>query len=271
MTTEPPPLSEPAIVASPPPAPSLGGLRELTFFLLAALALFLVIQVAALNLLVWETAQRSPGRDWTELSREVSERHQSDAFLIVPVQAISYALLLILLYALVRRRNLPFWSSLAVRPLPAGHAATAVVAGILLAMLIQLANAIVPPPEPLALDRLFSSRAAAQLIMAASLLLAPLVEEIVFRGYIYGLLERVGGTAAAVLASGLLFGSIHFPQLWPGYFQMLLLCVVGLVFSLTRAQTGNTTASIVLHFGYNATISVLFMLSPAFRALPALS
>jgi len=275
MTTEPPPLSEPVAAAPPPPPPpsssTHGGLRELAYFLLAAFALFLIVQFTALYFLVWEAAQRSPGRDWTELSREVSERHQGNTFLIVPVQAVSYALLLLLLYILIRRRGLPFWSSLAVSRLPAGQVATALVAGVLLALLVQLANALYPPPEPLALDRLFSSRAAAQLIMVASILLAPLVEEIVFRGYIYGLLERIWGATSAVLASGLLFGSIHFAQLWPGFFQMFLLCVVGLVFSVTRAQTGNTSAAIAVHFGYNATISALFLLSPAFRALPALS
>jgi len=269
MTTEPPPLTEPLPQPPPSPASTLGGLRELVYFLVAAFALFLVVQFSALYFLVWEAAQDSPGRDWAELSREVSERNQGNAFLIVPVQVVSYALLLLLLYALLRLRGLPFWSSLAVSRLPAGQVATALVAGVLLALLVQLANALFPPSEPLALDRLFTSRAAAQLIMAASLLLAPLVEEIVFRGYIYGLLERVWGAAAAVLASGLLFGSIHFPQLWPGFFQMFLLCVVGLVFSLSRAQTGNTTAAIAVHFGYNATISALFLLSPAFRALPA--
>lgn len=273
MTTEPPPLAEPTATTppSPPPPPSstLGGLRELVYFLFAAFALFLTVQFTALYFLVWHAAQQSPGSDWAELSREVSERHQSNTFLIVPVQAVSYALLLLLLYFLIRRRGLPFWSSLTVRPLPAAQATTALVAGVLLALLVQLVNALFPPPEPLALDRLFTSRAAAQLIVAASILLAPLVEEIVFRGYIYGLLERIWGVAAAVLASGVLFGSIHFPQLWPGYFQMFLLCVVGLVFSITRAQTGNTTAAIAVHFGYNATISALFLLSPAFRALPA--
>lgn len=275
MTTEPPLLSEPAAPApqSPvlPASPSLGGLRELVYFLIAAFALFLVVQFSALYLLVWKAAQQSPGQDWVELTREISERHQGNAFLIVPVQAASYALLLLLLYLLIRRRGLPFWSSLAVRRLSGGQVATALVAGVLLAILVQLANVLFPPPEPLALDRLFSSRAAAQLIIAASLLLAPLVEEIVFRGYIYTLLERIWSSTAAVLASGLLFGSIHFPQLWPGFFQMFLLCVVGVVFSLARAQTGNTTAAIAAHFGYNATISLLFLLSPAFRALPALS
>jgi membrane protease YdiL (CAAX protease family) len=98
--------------------------------------------------------------------------------------------------------------------------------------------------------------------------MAPLVEELIFRGYIYTVLERLWGVAPAVLLSGVLFGSIHFPQLWPGYFQMFLLCVVGVVFSLARARTGTTLASVALHFGYNAAISLLFLFSENFRDLP---
>lgn len=270
MSTVPPPGQG----STPPPIPaqpSLGGLRELVLFLLASLTLLLGIQLIALHLLTWEAQQQNPGRDWAGLLREVSERSQSDAFVVVPVQFIAYVLLLFLLYAFVRfRRGLPFWSSLAVRTLPWLQVPPPLTAGVLLAFFVQFASALVPPPEPLALDRLFSSRAAAQLIIAASLLLAPFIEEIVFRGYIYTLLERLWGMGPAVVASGVLFGAIHVPQLWPGYFQMGLLCLVGLVFAWSRAQTGNTTVSILLHFGYNATISALFLLSPTFRALPAL-
>src|SRR3989304_3378615 len=101
MTTEPPPLFEPVVQAPPPPSPSLGGLRELLVFLLSALALFLFVQFSPLYVLAWRAAQESPGRQWAELLREVSDRHQGNAFLVVPIQAISYGLLLILLYALV--------------------------------------------------------------------------------------------------------------------------------------------------------------------------
>jgi len=254
-----------------PHPPSLGNLRELLFFLLAGLALFVLVQSAALYLLTLSARRQDPHLPWPQLLRQVAERHQFDAFFAVPVQAAYYVLLLLLLYVMVRViRGLPFWSGLAVRSLPWGHTVQALAAGILLALLINLLNLVIPPPEPLAFDRLFTGRAAALLIVSASLLLAPLVEEIVFRGYIYGVLERLWGVTPAVLGSGLLFGSIHFPQLWPGFFQMLLLCLVGVVFSLARARTGTTVASIVLHFSYNATISFFFLVSPTFRALPAL-
>ncbi|MFQ5778914.1 MAG: lysostaphin resistance A-like protein [Terriglobia bacterium] len=249
------------------PQRSLGGFGELFIFFGLAIILFVLVQVVVVSALVYTVNQQNPHLTWSEISREVSERTQFNAFFSVPVQTIYYALLVLLLYALLRARRLPFWSSLALRRLSAAHLGAAVAIGALLALLIQFASVIVPPPETLPIERLFSSRAAAWLIIAASLLIAPLVEELIFRGYIYTLFEHRLGVAAAVLASGLLFGSIHFPQLYPGYFQMLLLCVVGIVFSLTRAQTGTLLASIVAHFAYNATLNLLFLASPQFREL----
>ena len=103
-----------------------------------------------------------------------------------------------------------------------------------------------------------------------AILAAPLAEELVFRGYIYTLIESRWSVAAAILTSGLMFGAIHFPQLWPGYAQMATLCVVGLAFSATRALTGSTTAAVLMHFSYNAMLSVGFLYSDEFANLPAL-
>lgn len=265
-----PPLPGPPDSAPPTPARHLGGLPDLILFFVGAVALFLLVQAASLSLLLYDAHRQNPRLTWHELSEQVAHRVQFNAFFAVPVQLVYYALLLLLLYALVTRRGLPFWSGLALRPLPLAQAFPALAAGVVLALLIQFANALVPPPEPLPFDRLFSSRAAAWLIVATSLLAAPAVEELIFRGYIYTLLERLWGMTPAVVLSGVLFGSIHFAQLYPGYFQMLLLCLVGLVFSLARARTGTVLASILLHFGYNASISVLFLTSDQFRQLAAL-
>ncbi|MBI2956095.1 MAG: CPBP family intramembrane metalloprotease [Acidobacteria bacterium] len=256
--------------ARPAPPPSLGGLLDLFFFLLLAVALFLLVQFVALYAVAQGARARQPHVEWPELLRQVAEDVQYSAFYIIPVQTIFQVLLLLLLYALVRgRRGLPFWSSLAVHALPARHILPAAGAGLLLALVVQFSNVLIPPPEPLPIDRLFTTRGAAWLIVGASLLVAPFAEELVFRGYIYSLLERRWNIPTAVLGSGILFGAIHFPQLFPGYFQMLLLCGVGVVFSLARARTGTTVASMLLHVGYNGAISTLFLLSPQFRALPA--
>ena len=244
-------------------------MRELFLFLLVAVALFPLIQVAAINVLVFLERMHQPQITWPTLIEQVVERHQYNAFFAVPLQLAYYILLIGLLYLLITVfHRLPFGRSLRLLPLPISQLAQGLAAGALLALLVNFLNVIFPPVVTPAFERLFSSQAAALLVITASLLMAPLVEEIIFRGYIYTVLERIWGVAPAVLLSGVLFGSIHFPQLWPGYFQMFLLCVVGVVFSLARARTGTTLASIALHFGYNAIISLLFLFSETFSDLP---
>ncbi len=255
--------------AAPASEPHLGGVRDLLLFILAALALFLLVQSVAMSLVFYQVQQQNPNLPWPELTQKVVERIQYNAFFFVPVQIAYNALLVGLLYWMVRRRDLPFWKGLAWRPLASARVLPILLGGAALALVVQFANVVVPPPEKLPFDRLFSSQTAAWLIIATSLLVAPLVEELVFRGYIYTLLERLWGVLPAVLLSGILFGSIHFSQLSPGYFQVFLLCVVGLTFSWIRARTGTVLASVLAHLGYNATISLLFLSSQQFRALPA--
>jgi membrane protease YdiL (CAAX protease family) len=142
------------------------------------------------------------------------------------------------------------------------------VAGLIFAPVIQVGNLLFPPPEPLLFDKLFTSKTAVWMLLPMAVFAAPLMEELVFRGYLYGVLERLGGPRLAIYLSGILFGSIHFPQLYPGLFQMALICVVGIAFSFARARTGTVVAAIAVHFGYNLALSLLYFISPHFRSLP---
>ena len=242
---------------------------ELLLFAFLSVSLYIVVQVAAVTLVMVQARQRQPGVPWDELNRQVLERLQYSVSFLVPVQIIYYVLLLAVLWLLIcRLRGEPFNSGLAFHPFPAKHIGLGVLGGLLFAPVIQFANLLVPPPEPLLFDKLFTSQTAVLMLLSLAVLVAPLMEELIFRGYLYGLLQRLWGENAAVLLSGFLFGAIHFYQLSPGYFQMVLICVVGIVFSAVRARTGTVVAAIAVHFGYNLALSLLYFLSPHFRNLP---
>ena len=252
-----------------PPDRPLGGLLDLLLFLLLAIVLNLAVQVFAVVAYVSLAHTQQPGVSWPDLERQLADDLARNAFFLIPVQLAYYVLLLTCLYLIVRRvRDVPFWSSLAFHSLPAGRLALGFVLGFLLAPVIQAANLLIPPPEPLMLDKLLTSKAAAGLLLGVAVFAAPFVEELVFRGYIYSLLERLWGALPSILISGLLFGSIHFIQLWPGWFQMALICVVGIIFSTVRSRAGSTLASVAVHFGYNFALAFFFFLSPTFRNLP---
>ncbi len=86
---------------------------------------------------------------------------------------------------------------------------------------------------------------------------APIVEELAFRGLLFGALEKRGqAKVACVLISAVAFALFHFE---PARFPVLL--VIGLTLSTVRAVTGSTRASIAAHMANNlpASISLLVL------------
>lgn len=77
---------------------------------------------------------------------------------------------------------------------------------------------------------------------------APLVEEVAFRGLLYGALEKAGrSTGTCVVVSAVVFAVFH---LEPGRLPLLL--VSGVVLGVVRARTGSTGAAVVAHVVNNA-------------------
>jgi len=91
--------------------------------------------------------------------------------------------------------------------------------------------------------------------VAMAVVVAPLVEETLFRGYLYPLLARSFGIAPGILVTGLCFGAMHGAQLGWTWSLVSMLILVGIVLTLVRARTGSVLASYLMHLGYNSLIS----------------
>jgi hypothetical protein len=111
------------------------------------------------------------------------------------------------------------------------------------------------------MEQLFQDRRTAALLVLMAVLLAPVVEETIFRGYLYPLIARTFGITTGIAATGILFGLLHAPQLWGGWVQIGLLILVGIVFTYVRAVTRTVLGSYLLHVSYNSFISIAFLIS----------
>ena len=76
--------------------------------------------------------------------------------------------------------------------------------------------------------------------------LAPLVEELVFRGLLYGWLEGRWGSGIAFIGSSLAFAAAHVELA-----HVILVLPLGLVFGLLRWRTGSLWPSLVAHMANN--------------------
>jgi membrane protease YdiL (CAAX protease family) len=111
------------------------------------------------------------------------------------------------------------------------------------------------------MEELFKYPHTAMMFVAMAVFVAPLVEETLFRGYLYPMFARSFGITPAILLTGALFGLMHGAQLGWTWGLVAMLTLVGIVFTLVRARTGTVFASFLMHLGYNLLISLATGLS----------
>ncbi len=191
----------------------------------------------------------------------------AEGLFVVISQGILFFVLLGYLFLQTRVRfHAPFWRTLGWRPLETHRVRGAwaylglIVSGLSLALLVQVGSALFGTKTQLPMEQLFQDRRTAMLLVLMAVLLAPVVEETIFRGYLYPLIARTFGITTGIAATGILFGLLHAPQLWGGWVQIGLLIVVGIVFTYVRAVTRTVLGSYLLHVSYNTFISIAFLI-----------
>jgi hypothetical protein len=198
------------------------------------------------------------------------------SILVILAQALLFGVLLGYLFVLVRVRfERPFWQTIGWHHLHTGTIPRSiaylslVLGGFSLSLLVQLASAALQTKAKLPIQEYFQDPRSARLLMLMSILLAPLVEETIFRGYLYPVLARSFGIGAGVVITGTLFGLLHAPQLWGGWGQISLLIGVGIIFTAARAISRTVVASYILHVSYNSFIAIAMLVaSHGFRHFP---
>jgi uncharacterized protein len=138
--------------------------------------------------------------------------------------------------------------------------------GMGLALVVQLVSALLPIPKTLPIDKYFQSRSAAYIMSLFGISMAPLVEELFFRGFLYPVLARRLGIAMGVVLTALGFALVHASQLASAWAPLLILFMVGLAFTLVRVLTGNVAPGFLMHVGYNFMLfAMLFFATDHFR------
>jgi membrane protease YdiL (CAAX protease family) len=90
-----------------------------------------------------------------------------------------------------------------------------------------------------------------------AVMVAPFIEEVVFRGYFYRIIKRISNTWTAVIFIGLFFGMLHVEQYWGDWAAIFMIGIIGLVLTWVRAWAGTVVAGIVMHYVYNISVVIL--------------
>ena len=240
------------------------GLRDLFLFLAFVIIAFLVadILVPPCYALIQSTMHWRLGK----------QQLSTDPFFLLALQTVFWGLMLAFVFFLVAvDHRQPFWPTLRWRRITIWRALGCLVGGTLLTVAIALLPPVLPDATQFPLESLFNSRAAAYAIGAFAILVAPFMEEMIFRGILFAIFESQVGLRFAILITAILFGGLHVPEYWGAWNHMFLIFLVGLVFSLARGMSGSLAPSVFLHVGYNASMMIgLFLSTEHFRNLNAL-
>ena len=123
--------------------------------------------------------------------------------------------------------------------------------GAILAITVLAVSSFFPPSSPPAVEKLTESPRSVLLLAIFSICFAPLIEEIIFRGFLYSVFSEIRGTRLAVIATAVLFAIMHAPQLWPSMAGILMILAVGYVLSIVRERSNSLIPSFILHTAYN--------------------
>lgn len=180
---------------------------------------------------------------------------QSETMFLLVQQCVFYVLIMGFIFLLARlQHQRGFWKSLGWKKLGARQVLGCLAGGGGLAITISVVLWLFPDAHGFPLEKLFSSRATTIAIGAFAISVAPVVEELVFRGLLFAIVEGKAGLGLAVLSTAILFAGLHIPEYWHAWNHLLMILVVGIVLSLVRGITGSLATSTVLHVGYNSFI-----------------
>jgi membrane protease YdiL (CAAX protease family) len=186
-------------------------------------------------------------------------------------QAFAYLLILAFMVSIVKRVPSQDFRQ-AIRWNWPTNWATYLAAGVALSFALQGLAHFLPIPKELPMDRFFRTPGEAWALSLFGVSFAPLLEELFFRGFLYPVLVRRFGIVIAVLATAAGFSLIHAPQLGRAWGPVLVIFIVGLAFTITRAVTRSVAASLIMHMAYNGTLSILlFVGTDGFRHLERLN
>jgi hypothetical protein len=232
------------------------------------LACFTVFSIFGASLLVIAVVMQMAS--WRDVPPQELAR---DARILLSAQTLAYAAVVVVMFLLARLRygrslgHAVRWEWTRARP----HWPAFVLGGVSLAVAVQFAARYLPMPKSLPIEELFRDATSAWWLAAFGVTVAPLVEELFYRGFLYPVLERRTGALAAVLITSVPFALVHAGQLAAAWAPLLVLFGVSVVLTAARAVTGSVAVPFLLHAAYNATLfATVYFATDGFRNLERL-
>jgi membrane protease YdiL (CAAX protease family) len=279
------PLPDPPFPAPPFPAPALPAPRRIPNF--GNTVLFFTVSIIVMLLTSLSAFALAMG--FQLFGRETTEQLLREPRLLIPSMALGYLIAGIIVWAIFTRVwQRPFpralqWNFSAVRD----HWRRLLIGGVVLSLVVQFLSNYLPVPKTLPIDDFFRTRADVWMVAIFGTFMAPIFEELAFRGFLlpslasaWDWLSRrsdpslwsIQALISSCTVTSIAFALVHADQLAHAWAPLLVLFAVSLVLCLVRLSTRSLAASTFIHATYNGTIfTILFFGTGGFRHLDKIS
>ena len=146
--------------------------------------------------------------------------------------------------------------------------ASLVTLGVVLAITVVLASTLFPMPNQTPIEKLISSTRSLYVFALFGVAVAPLFEEIIFRGFLFKVFTDMAGPSVAVAITAFLFALLHAFQLWGNWAAIGLIFAVGYALAFIRRRSGSLLPSLIVHMTYNAMLFGLYALGTLVQKAP---
>lgn len=161
-----------------------------------------------------------------------------------------YALTIIALVIIFAVRKRKFSDGTGIKKFSAAAIPFALLAGLSLNYFVTSAMTFIPIPESFQelYDEIYSFIGQGNFIIEviATAILAPIIEEIIFRGLCYRYARKAFPTFAAALISGVIFGISHGNPI-----SFVFTTILGIILAYAYEKSGSIVPSILIHMGFN--------------------
>jgi membrane protease YdiL (CAAX protease family) len=136
-----------------------------------------------------------------------------------------------------------------------------ITVGAFLAITVMIVSSIFPPSSTPPIEKLISSARSLYVFAIFGIGLAPLFEEVIFRGFLFKVFADISGPRSAIPWTAGLFALLHVPQLWGSWAGIALIFGVGYVLAVLRDRSGSLIPSLIVHMSYNGMLFGMYALT----------
>ena len=170
----------------------------------------------------------------------------------VPAMLLGYGLLFGAVMAIFRvQYGRPFWRSLGWTPARVPFLLNLVL-GFATAFAVGIVGHLIRvPPTTGPIMEMMKGPSALILVAIFGTTIAPLCEELAFRGFLQPLLVRSLGAIGGILLASALFGLLHFWEYGDSWRNSFEIGLAGAAFGCVRHLTGSTRPAVIMHAAFN--------------------